>query len=56
MTPDQETMLDECMEAESGLTPWELDFIDNLDQNFRDQDLSEKQEEVLNRINTKALR
>jgi len=55
MTKDQESMLEECLNAESGLTPWEMDFIDNLDQNFRERDLSEKQTEVLERINGKIL-
>ena len=55
MTKDQEAMLDECLNAESGLTPWECDFIDNLDQNFRERELSDKQVEVLERINGKIL-
>lgn len=55
MTKDQENMLDECLNAEAGLSPWEIDFIDNLDQNFRERPLSEKQVEVLLRINGKIL-
>jgi hypothetical protein len=54
MTTDQEKTLDECLEAESGLAPWELDFIDNLDQNFRDRDLSEKQANNLEQTNAKV--
>ena len=55
MTHDQEAMLDECLNAESGLTPWECDFLDSLDQNFRERKLSDKQAEVLERINRKVL-
>ena len=50
MTSDQEKMLDECLSAESGLTGWELDFVDNLDSNWRDRELTERQSDALVRI------
>jgi hypothetical protein len=56
MTGEQEAMLDECLNAESGLSGWELDFVENLDQNFRDRPLSEKQVDRLIEINAKVLR
>lgn len=55
MTKDQQSMLDECLNAGSGLTPWELQFIEDLDSNWRDRELSVKQSTVLSRINLKAL-
>ncbi len=55
MTKDEEQMLDECLDAESGLSAWELDFIDNLDHNWRGRDLTERQHETLERIVGKVL-
>jgi hypothetical protein len=55
VTKDQEDMLDECLNAEGGLSAWELDFIDNLDQNFRDRELSDAQADKLEDINAKVL-
>lgn len=55
MTSEQEKMLQECLDSDHGLTAWELDFIENLDENFRDRPLSEKQVDILVRINGKVL-
>ena len=53
MTDEEEQMLDDALEYESGLTPWELDFIDNLDKVYRERELSVKQIDVLERITHK---
>lgn len=50
MTQVQTHQLDSLCEMESGLTPWELDFVCNLDENWRDRDLSDKQADLLERI------
>ena len=50
MTDDQESLLDDILALESGLTAWEIDFAENLDASCRTRDLSEKQSDVLNRI------
>lgn len=55
MSKNEEAMLDECLNAVCDLTSWEIDFIENLDRNFRDRPLSERQIEVLERINGKIL-
>lgn len=55
MTPDQLKMLDECIEAESGLSGWEIDFIENLDANFRGRELTDRQADKLEAINEKVI-
>ena len=50
MTDDQEKMLNDLLAKESGLSGWEVDFLDNLNNNWRDRDLSEKQADVLEKI------
>lgn len=42
MTKDQESVLDDLLEVESGLSGAAMDFIESLDGK-RDQELSEKQ-------------
>ncbi len=44
-----EQKLDELLDKESGLTPWEIDFIESLDER-RGRQISEKQEEIIDRI------
>lgn len=55
MTEIQQKMLDEILEAETGLTGWEMDFIESLDK-IRDCPLTEKQIDILIKINSKVLR
>lgn len=55
MTTDQTAMLNECLDADRGLTAWELGFIEDLDRNWRDSNLSPKQAEKLAQINEKVL-
>lgn len=43
MNAIQDEMLEECLSADHGLTPRELDFIDDLDRHWRDKVLSDKQ-------------
>lgn len=50
MNEEEEQMLDEALEAESGLTLWEIDFVDSLDKLYRKKELSFKQIEILQRI------
>lgn len=50
MTDSQIKKLDELLEKEEGLFSGEIDLIDNLDNNFRERNLSEKQENWLDRI------
>jgi len=47
-------VLDELLEVESGLTAWEMDFIESLDKQ-RGRGFTEKQVEILNRIHEKVL-
>lgn len=54
MTKDQESTLNDLLAAESGLTGWEMDFIDSLDL-LRDRNLTEKQAEKLAAIAQKIL-
>jgi len=46
------TLLDELLAAESGLTAWEMDFIESLDRQ-RGRTFSDKQRDILDRIGTK---
>jgi hypothetical protein len=46
---DWESMLDELLELEQGLTGWEIDFLESLDK-LRGRELSEKQLEKLTQI------
>lgn len=54
MTEHEQSLLDDLLALDSGLTAWEVEFIDNLDKNWRGRDLTEKQEQVLHRIAKKA--
>ncbi len=49
MDEEQLKMLDECLNQEQGLTPWELDFIDDMEKR-RGRELTEKQAACLSRI------
>lgn len=55
MTKDQESILDDLLAADSGLTGREIDYIEDLDQNWRDRDLSEPQNDWLQRIAERVL-
>jgi hypothetical protein len=55
MTEDQKGMVRECLEAEKGLSNWEIEFLENLERNFWGIELSEKQAVVLERIDNKVL-
>lgn len=47
---EEEKMLDEALAAESGLSGWELDFLDNINKVFRKKELSERQHDKLQEI------
>jgi hypothetical protein len=49
MTDDEQEMLDECLDAEQGLSGWELDFIEDMDKK-RNITLSDKQHAKLREI------
>lgn len=49
MTNEQVELLDRCNYIEDGLTSWEMDFLDSLNDQ-RDRPLSEKQDQILRRI------
>lgn len=55
MTRDEEKMLDECLDTETGLTDWEIGFIEALDRDWRGRPLSEKQHDALERTVNKVL-
>ncbi len=50
MSEDQKRILDECLELDEGLRPREMDFLDNLDQNYRAKELTVPQERWLEAI------
>ena len=50
MTDEELRQLDECLSAEDGLTPSEIDFVERLDQVCRSRELSVKQAEWLKDI------
>lgn len=55
MTVKQERLLDDILAVDRGLTGREIDFLDDLDQNWRDRDLSERQDDWLQRIGERVL-
>jgi hypothetical protein len=50
MTESQKEKLDEILEKDSGLSGWEMDFIENMDKNWRERNMSEKQDSTLSKI------
>ena len=55
MTSDELSMLDDALNAEHGLSPREIDFIEDLENNWRARELSTKQESWLSDIATRAV-
>lgn len=55
MTEQEIAYLDDLLDVEAGLSGWELDFIENLDTQYRDRDLSEKQADTLRQIHEQVL-
>jgi len=47
---NEEEQLDDCLKCESGLSTWDIEFIESLDKGFRKRELSIKQITQLNRI------
>lgn len=43
-----------ALDCEDKLTAWEWDFINNLADHFDDRDLTDRQNEILNRIAEKT--
>lgn len=54
MNDDEKVFLDDLLEAESGLTPWEIDFIESLDKQ-RERSLTSKQAACLATIVERVL-
>jgi len=50
VTEAQKRMVQDLQNVEDGLTDWEIDFIDNLEQRYWDTTLSKKQEKWLEKI------
>ena len=46
----EQAMLDDALKAESGLSGWEIDFLENLNEVFRKRELSVKQHDKLQEI------
>ena len=55
MTEQQEKLLDELLEQESGLSGKEMDFLGDLDTKWRERELTEKQAEWLEAIGERRL-
>jgi hypothetical protein len=56
MTPDEQKMLQECLDDDSDrLTAWEVEFLESLSRLPDSRSLSDKQRAVLERINSKVL-
>jgi hypothetical protein len=53
VSEDEQQLLDDLLAVESGLTAWEMDFIESLDRQ-RARALSPKQREVMGRIADKV--
>ncbi len=49
MTADEELLLDELLEVESGLSTWEMDFLDDMNA-MRGRELTDKQAAKLHEI------
>ena len=47
--PSRETMLDDLLALESGLSAWEMDFLDSLAERDLDR-LSDRQAEILEEL------
>lgn len=47
MAAEHVKMLDALLALEEGLTAWEVEFVDDLDRNWRDRELSDKQARAL---------
>lgn len=50
MTGEEERILDDLLEIDSGLYDNEIDFIESLDREWREKDLTEKQHTWLEKI------
>lgn len=55
MTKDEKNVVSDLLELEEGLSDWEIDFLDNLYNNFADRELSPKQRDVLCSLSEKHL-
>lgn len=49
----QRKFISDALDQEHKLTPWESDYINNIAEKEDDYELSEKQNEILNRIQGK---
>jgi hypothetical protein len=56
MTSEQQQMVDELCELESGLSGREIDFIDDLASNYEERELSEKQSDWLESIHRRLVK
>ena len=50
MNTEQQELLDDLLNVDSGLSAREIEFIEDLDKNWRDRDLTNKQWEWMEKI------
>ncbi len=51
----QQKIINDAIEDPEPLTDWEYDFVNDLAENWGDQDLSPAQNKIINRISQKYL-
>ena len=55
MTKEQQELVNDLLNLEDGLSSWEIDFLDSLNTNFKNQELSDKQQQVLDRLSKRSV-
>lgn len=55
MTKNQQDLLDELLKVESGLSAKEMDFLEDLDKDWRDRKITDKQWDWLQAIGERVL-
>ena len=54
MTGDEQSLLDDLLAVDSGLTGWEMDFVESLDRQCRDMTLSPARKQKMDEIAEKV--
>ncbi len=54
MTADEQSLLDDLLAVESGLSGWEMDFIESLDRQCRELTLSPARKQKMDEIAEKV--
>lgn len=50
MTKDHQGMVDELLDLFSGLSDWEMEFLDSIDKKRAKSDLTPKQAQILKKL------